>query len=112
MEEKMQDALFLRIYLSESDHLNGEPAMQAVLNLCREAGLTGVSVMRGIEGMGLHGVHTNTFLSLSSDLPLIVEAIDSQAKIERAIGMLRPLIGNRLLATWPVSIMRMQEVNA
>jgi len=112
MEGNMQDALFLRIYLSESDRLNGEPAMQAVLELCREAGLTGVSVMRGIEGMGLHGIHTSTFLSLSSDLPLIVEAIDSRAKIERAIGMLRPLIGNRLLATWPVSVMRKQGVNA
>jgi len=108
----MQDALFLRIYLSESDRLDGEPAMQAVLNLCREAGLTGVSVIRGIEGMGLHGVHSSTLLSLSSDLPLIIEAIDSQAKIERAIGILRPHIGNRLLATWPVSVMRKQEVNA
>jgi len=108
----MQDALFLRIYLSESDRLDGEPAMQAVLDLCREAGLTGVSVIRGIEGMGLHGVHTSNLLSLSSDLPLIIEAIDSQTKIEHAIGMLKPLIGNRLLATWPVSVMRKQEVNA
>ena len=105
----MHDALFLRVYLSESDHLDGEPAMQAVLNLCREAGLTGVSVMRGIEGMGLHGVHTSSFLSLSSDLPLIVEAIDSKDKIQRAIEMLKPRIGNRLLATWPVSVLRNQE---
>ncbi|MDQ6971590.1 MAG: DUF190 domain-containing protein, partial [Mariprofundaceae bacterium] len=47
----MQDASFLRIYLTESDRLDGEPAMQAVLKLCRDAGLTGVTVMRGIEGM-------------------------------------------------------------
>jgi len=112
MEGNMQDALFLRIYLSESDRLNGEPAMQAVLEICHEAGLTGVTVTRGIEGLGLHGIHTSSFLSLSSDLPLIVEAIDSQAKIERAVGMIRPLIGNRLLATWPVSVMRKQGVNA
>ncbi len=108
----MQDALFLRVYLSESDHLNGEPAMQAVLDLCREAGLTGVSVMRGIEGMGLHGVHTSAFLSLSSDLPLVVEAIDSKEKIQHAIELIRPKIGNRLLATWPVSMMRKQEDTA
>jgi uncharacterized protein len=108
----MQGALFLRIYLSESDHLNGEPAMQAVLDLCRKAGLTGVSVMRGIEGMGLHGVHTSAFLSLSSDLPLIIEAIDSPEKIQHAIELLRPQIGNRLLATWPVSMMRKQKDSA
>jgi uncharacterized protein len=109
MEGNMQDAVFLRIYLSESDHFDGEPAMQAVLDLCREAGLTGVSVMRGIEGLGLHGVHTSAFLSLSSDLPLIVEAIDTQEKIEHAITMLKPRIGKRLLATWPVSVMRKSE---
>jgi len=108
----MQKALFLRIYLSESDRLEGRPAMQAVLDLCHEAGLTGVSVMRGIEGLGLHGVHTSSFLSLSSDLPLIVEAVDTPEKIEHAIERLRPLIGNRLLATWPVSMLRKQEEQA
>lgn len=108
----MQDALFLRIYLSESDRLNGEPAMQAVLDLCHQAGLTGVSVMRGIEGMGLHGIHTTAFLSLSSDLPLIVEAVDTKEKIEHAIELLRPLIGKRLLATWPVSMMRKEMDSA
>ena len=82
--------------------------MQAVLDLCHEAGLTGVTVMRGIEGLGLHGVHTSSLLSLSSDLPLIVEAIDTPEKIEHAIEQLRPLIGNRLLATWPVSMLRKQ----
>jgi len=99
--------MFLRIYLSESDHIDGEPAMQAVLNECRAAGLNGVTVMRGIEGMGLHNVvHTSNFLSLSSELPLVVEAIDSPEKIKQAVEILRPKIGNRLLATWPVSVMR------
>ncbi len=105
----MQNAMFLRIYLTESDRISGEPAMQAVLDECREAGLKGVTVMRGIEGMGLHGVHTSSFLSLSSDLPLVVEAIDDVEKITRAVEILRPKIGPRLLATWPVSVMRFSE---
>jgi len=108
----MQDASFLRIYLTESDHLDGEPAMQAVLKLCHDAGLTGVTVMRGIEGMGLHGTHTSAFLSLSSELPLVIEAIDKADKIQHAIDMLRPLIGKRLLATWPVSVMRTEGDDA
>ncbi len=99
--------MFLRIYLSESDHIDGEPAMQAVLNECRAAGLNGVTVMRGIEGMGLHNVvHTSSFLSMSSELPLVVEAIDSPEKIKQAVEILRPKIGKRLLAVWPVSVMR------
>jgi len=108
----MQDAMFLRIYLTESDRIDGEPAMQAVLDECREAGLTGVTVMRGIEGMGLHGMHTSSFLSLSSDLPLVVEAIDDVEKITRAVEILRPKIGKRLVATWPVKIMRTCEAES
>jgi len=102
----MREGMLMRVYLTESDRIGGEPAMQAVLRLCRDAGLQGITVMRGVEGMGLHGVHSSAFLSLSSDLPLVVEAIDSPDRIQRAVDMLRPHLGHRLLATWPVSIMR------
>ncbi len=102
----MRDGMFMRLYLAESDRINGRPAMQAVLELCHSAGLQGVTVMRGIEGMGLHGVHTSSFLSLSSDLPLVIEAIDTPEHIKQAVKALRPHLGNRLLAVWPVSVMR------
>jgi len=105
----MRDGMFMRLYLAESDRMNGQPAMQAVLELCRSAGLQGVTVMRGIEGMGLHGVHTSAFLSLSSDLPLVIEAIDTPERIRHAVETLRPQLGNRLLAVWPVSVMRASE---
>lgn len=99
----------LRIYLTESDRIDGQPAMEAVLTLCRNAGLGGVSVIRGIEGMGLHGIHSTSFLSLSSDLPLLVEAVDSPEKIRAAVESMRPHLGNRLVAVWPVSLMRGAE---
>lgn len=105
----MRDGLFLRVYLTESDRIDGIPAMEAVLDICKQAGVRGVTVMRGIEGMGLHGVHSSSFLSLSSELPLVVEALDDKEKIDRAIELLRPYIGQRLLATWPASIMRTGE---
>ncbi len=105
----MRDGMLMRVYLTESDKIGGEPAMQAVLHLCRDAGLQGITVMRGVEGMGLHGVHSSAFLSLSSDLPLVVEAIDEPERIQRAVDMLRPHLRRRLVATWPVSIMRASE---
>jgi PII-like signaling protein len=105
----MHDGLFLRVYLSESDQIDGVPAMDAVLEICKQAGLHGVTVMRGIEGMGLHGVHSSSFLSLSSELPLVVEAVDGREKINHAVELLRPRIGHRLMATWPVSIIRTGE---
>jgi len=105
----MRDGMFMRVYLAESDRINGKPAMQAVLELCHSAGLQGITVMRGIEGMGIHGVHTSAFLSLSSDLPLVIEAIDTSDHIKQAMDILRPHLGHRLLATWPVSVMRVSE---
>jgi len=101
----MHTATCLRIYLSEGDRIGGEPAVEAVLRLCRDAGLAGITVSRAIEGLGQHGVHTASFLSLASRLPLIVEAIDNNEAIERAAAMLQPQLGHRLMACWPVTIL-------
>jgi len=97
----------LRIYLTESGRIDGKPAMEAILGLCRDAGLRGVSVVRGIEGMGAHGsVHSTSFLALSSDLPLLIEAIDTTDRIDSALNRMRPHLGECLTAVWPVSLVR------
>lgn len=105
----MNQGLCLRIYLTESSKIDGKPAMEAILELCRQAGLRGVSVMRGIEGMGEHGVHSASFLALSGDLPLLIEAVDSKQRVEQAIEQMRPHLGQCLTATWPVLLMRNGE---
>ncbi|MDX8407744.1 MAG: DUF190 domain-containing protein [Mariprofundaceae bacterium] len=95
----------LRIYLTESDRIDGRPAMEAVLDLCRQCGLRGVTVVRGIEGQGSHGVHSASFLALSNDLPILVEAMDTCERVEHAVQQMRPHLGHHLVATWPVSLM-------
>jgi len=102
----MQQGTCLRIYLSESDKIDGKPAVETILQLCRDCGLHGVTVLRGIEGLGHHGVHSASFLSLSSGLPIVVEAIDTKADIDSAIKALRPHLHGKLVATWPVSLIR------
>lgn len=102
----MTEGLCLRIYMSESSRIDGEPALEAILALCQAAGLRGVSVVRAIEGLGKHGIHSASFLGLSADLPLIVEAIDLPERIEQAVATMRPHLGDCLVATWPVSLMR------
>ncbi|MDT8376657.1 MAG: DUF190 domain-containing protein [Mariprofundaceae bacterium] len=105
MEETMQQGSCLRIYLSESDSIDGKPAVEAILELCRECGLNAVSVLRGIEGLGEHGIHTTSFLSLSSHLPLLVEAIDTVERIDAAVKQLRPHLIGKCVAIWPVSLL-------
>ncbi|HXH65042.1 MAG TPA: DUF190 domain-containing protein [Mariprofundaceae bacterium] len=96
----------IRIYLSESDQIDGKPAMESILALCKQAGLRGVSVVRATEGIGSHGVHSTSFLSLSSDLPLLVEAIDTEDRISHALEIMRPHLGAHLVAVWHVSLMK------
>ncbi len=95
----------LRIYLTESDRIDGRPAIEAVLDLCRLSGLRGVTVLRGIEGQGSHGVHSASFLALSNDLPILVEAMDTCERIKHAVQQMRPHLGSHLVATWPVTLM-------
>jgi len=102
----------LRIYLTESSRIDGKPAMEAILDLCRNAGLRGVSVVRGIEGMGSHGaVHSTSFLALSTGLPLLIEAIDTTEQIDAALQQMRPHLGACLTAVWPVSLMRNEALS-
>lgn len=106
----MLEASCLRIYLTESHKIDGKPAMETILELCIEAGLHGVSVMRGVEGIGQHGLHSAAFLSLSSNLPLVIEAIDSTENIEAALLKMTPHLDSCTVATWPVHI-RLGNIN-
>jgi len=104
----MQLGLCLRLYLSESDQIEHVPALEAILNLCKEAGLHGVSVMRGVEGMGKHGIHSTSFLSLSSSLPLIIEVVASAEEIQHAIQMIQPKLPHVTMVTWDIQIIQPQ----
>lgn len=78
--------------------------METILELCHNAGLRGVSVLRGIEGLGQHGIHSASFLALSNDLPLIIDAIDTTERIEAALQQMQAHLGCCTVATWPVSL--------
>jgi len=107
-EEIMPSGLCLRLYLSESDQIDHVPALEAILQLCKDAGLHGVSVMRGIEGLGKHGIHSVSFLSLSSSLPLIVEIVASKSEIEHAIQVIQPKLPHATIVTWDIQMIQVQ----
>lgn len=102
----MKSGTCLRIYLSESDTIDGSPALDSILKLCQDAGLKGVSVIRGIGGVGSHGKHSSSLLTLSTHLPLMIEIIDLPDRVDHAIRMIRPKIKDGLIATWPVQIIQ------
>jgi PII-like signaling protein len=73
----------LRIFLGESDQHEGRPLFEWIVQRARESGLAGATVLRGLEGFGAHSrMHTAKILRLSTDLPVIIEIVDTIDKIE------------------------------
>jgi PII-like signaling protein len=72
----------LTIYIDESDKLHGKPLYEVLLDIFYKRKISGVSVFRGVAGYGSHRVfHTAKMLELSTELPVKIEAIDSEDMI-------------------------------
>ena len=100
----MQSGLCLRLYLCESDQIDHEPALEGIIKLCQEADLHSASILRGVEGMGKHGIHSTSLLALSSALPLIVEVVATEKVIQHAITIIHKKLPSVTMTTWPVQI--------
>lgn len=76
-------AILLRIFFGESDKFQGKNTYQFLVEYLRKNHFSGVTVLRGIEGFGHKSVvHTSNLLELSSDLPIVLEVVDTEEKIE------------------------------
>ena len=100
-----QDARLIRIFIGESDTHDGRPLYQAIVQLFRERGLAGATVLRGIEGFGkssrLHAAH---ILRLSEDLPIVIECVDTSDRIEEILPVLDGMIGDGLVTMERVDV--------
>jgi PII-like signaling protein len=88
------DAVKLRILIGESDRWEHKPLYEAIVLKAREIGLAGATVLRGAMGFGKSShLHTAKILRLSMDLPLVIEIVDSEEKIQAFLpaldGMMR-----------------------
>ncbi len=96
----------LRIYLKQNATYQGKSAHEAVLELLRDSGIRGATLLRGIEGYGKDGkIHTLKILELSSELPVVVEAVDSEEKIRSLVPQLREIVGKELMTIQEVEIL-------
>ncbi len=75
-------AILLRIFVGESDRVEGKPLYQYLTEYLKENNYSGVTVLRGITGYGhASKIHTANILSLSSDLPIVIEIVDYENRI-------------------------------
>ncbi len=99
------EALLARIYIGESDTYDGRPLYDVIVRHLRERGIRGASVFRGIEGYGRSSrVHTTRILALSEDLPILIEAVDEEARLRPVLAELEPMIGGGLVTVERIEV--------
>jgi PII-like signaling protein len=88
-----RDGQLLRIFIGESDRWGGLPLYEAIVQEARKHGLAGATVFRGFEGFGAHSrIHTARILRLSEDLPIVVEIVDTEEKIQGFLPVLDGMV--------------------
>jgi hypothetical protein len=99
------DAVLLRIYIGESDRYGHQPLYEAIVLEARERHLAGATVLRGPMGFGKSSrLHTAKILRLSTDLPLVIEIVDSEANIQSFLPELDRMIGGGLVTLEKVRV--------
>lgn len=100
-----KDAALLRIFIGEKDRHGHQPLYEAIVLKARAAGLAGATVIRGPIGFGQSSIlHTAKILQLSEDLPVIIEVVDAEAKIEAFLPTLDGLMTSGLVTIEKVRV--------
>lgn len=99
------EALLLRIFIGESDRWQHKPLYEAIVQKARELHLAGATVLRGPTGFGKSSrLHTSKILRLSYDLPLVIEIIDAEEKINVFLPVLKEMMKGGLVTLEKVRV--------
>ncbi|WP_238719997.1 DUF190 domain-containing protein [Nitratireductor alexandrii] len=102
-----EQALALRIFIGENDKDDGRPLYEAIVLKAREMHLAGATVLRGALGYGHSSrVHTSKILRLSEDLPLVIEIVESEDKINAFLPELDRLMTSGLITLENVRVLQ------
>ena len=101
-----KDAVLLRIFVGEDDKCGRQPLYEAIVLKARELHLAGATVLRGPMGFGKSSrLHTAKILRLSVDLPLVIEIVDSDEKIQSFLAELDKMMGGGLITLENVKVL-------
>ena len=98
----------LRVYLNEGDRFDGRPAYAALVERLRAAGASGATVFKGIEGFGSSGtLRSARVFDLSTDLPIVVEAVESAEKIAALLPIVREVLSGGIVTLEEIEILQL-----
>ena len=89
-----KEGTLLRIFIGEADKVQGKPLYEWIVLRAREHGLAGATVLRGMMGFGANTrkIQTFRFDTISEDMPIIIEIVDTQDKLEKFLELVEPQI--------------------
>jgi PII-like signaling protein len=102
-----KQAQLLRIFIGENDRDDGRPLYESIVLRAREMQIAGATVMRGAMGFGHSSrLHTTKILRLSEDLPLVIEIVDSEDKINAFLPVLDAIMTSGLVTLEKVQVVQ------
>jgi uncharacterized protein len=102
-----KQAVLLRIFIGEDDKAGTSPLYEAIVLKAREMHLAGATVLRGPMGFGASSrLHTTKVLRLSEDLPLVIEIVDSEDKINAFLPLLDQMMSSGLVTLEKVQVLQ------
>jgi len=105
-----EDAVLLRIFIGESDRHRHQPLYESIVLKAREMHKAGATVLRGPMGFGKSShLHTAKILRLSMDLPIVIEIVDSEEKVNAFLPVLDKIMGGGLVTLERAKVIRYQN---
>ena len=102
-----EEGFLLRIFIGESDQYQGRALFEQIVLKARELNLAGATVVRGMMGFGADSrLHTAKVLRLSEDLPIIIELVDTEEKLNSLMPFLDETVKEGLITLEKVKVIK------
>ena len=106
-DDMIGDQVLMRIFVGESDRFGHIPLYEALVELFRKEGFAGATVLRGVAGFGAHSMyHTDRLLRLSTDLPMVLEVVDSRDRFDAVLPQVEEMMDGGMITMEKVSVWR------
>ncbi len=102
--------VLMRIFVGESDRYQKQPLYEALVELFCKQGVAGATVIKGAMGFGAQSeVHSDRYLRLSSNLPVVIEVVDSEEKIDEVLPLIEDMFDGGLITLEKARVIKFQK---
>ena len=107
---EQQEMTLMRIFISENDRYGRKPLYDALVDLLIKEGFAGATVLKGAMGFGVNSIkHTDRLLRLSQDLPVVIEVVEQQGKIDDILPQIETMFQGGLITLEKARVIRFGE---